>query len=96
MTALGRQRTISAATTQDSSTPPVPLRPYSSNGTAKQQNQSRPPAPAPAPIPIPVGLADTDDPYGQLGDLDLMSGGGGAYSTDVPRPRRGQEDDLLF
>jgi hypothetical protein len=38
----------------------------------------------------------SDDPYGQLGDLELMSPGGGAYQTDVPRPRREQEEDLLF
>jgi hypothetical protein len=38
----------------------------------------------------------SDDPYGQLGDLELMSPGGGDYQTDVPRPRREQEEDLLF
>lgn len=98
MSSLGRQRTISAAQEPTTPlTPPVPARP--SNGTSintiKSATSGVPP-PAPAPIPIPVPVAETDDPYGQLGDLDLMSGGGGGYQTDIPRPRRGQEDDLLF
>ncbi len=41
----------------------------------------------------------TDDPYGELADLDFGNGGimgtGGGYETDIPRPRGGEED-LLF
>ena len=38
----------------------------------------------------------SDDPYGQLADLDFANGGtGGGYETDMPRPRGGDED-LLF
>lgn len=96
MTALNRQRTVSAASAVTVATPPVPARPAATNGAAPPPARSGAP-PAPAPIPVPTPLADVDDPYGQLGDLELMSGGGGAYQTDVPRPRRGgQEDDLLF
>lgn len=96
MSSLGRQRTISAALEPSTPLiPPVPARPTNGTSTIKPAASGIPP-PAPAPIPIPVPVAETDDPYGQLGDLDLMSGGGGAYQTDIPRPRRGQEDDLLF
>lgn len=88
MTALSRQRNVSPSVT--SPPPVVPARPAT---TASATNGN---PPAPAPIPVPVALADVDDPYGQLADLESMSGGGGAYQTDVPRPRRGAEDDLLF
>jgi hypothetical protein len=63
-------------------TPPVPTRPEVSVVTPTTGNGN----------PMQI----SDDPYGQLGDLDLMSPSGGAYQTDVPRPRRDQEDDLLF
>lgn len=37
----------------------------------------------------------SSDPYGQLGDLEFVGSGGG-YQTDMPRPRKGAEEDLLF
>jgi len=63
-------------------TPPVPSRPDVPVATPTTGNGN--------------AMQISDDPYGQLGDLELMSPGGGAYQTDVPRPRREQEDDLLF
>jgi hypothetical protein len=78
-----------------SATPPVPARPTVAAPTPSHSNGDR----------MEYGNGNghnataiqvSDDPYGQLGDLDLMSPSGGAYQTDVPRPRRGQEEDLLF
>ena len=38
----------------------------------------------------------SDDPYGQLADLEFINGSaGGGYQTDQPRPR-GANEDLLF
>ncbi|KAK4686665.1 hypothetical protein P7C73_g3451, partial [Tremellales sp. Uapishka_1] len=41
-----------------------------------------------------------DDPYGQLDEFDFTNGGnagvGGGYETDYPRPKGGDDDDLLF
>lgn len=43
----------------------------------------------------PISPAIGDDPYGQLGDLELLNGqsGGGGYEMDAPRAQR---EHLLF
>ncbi|WVR05327.1 hypothetical protein IAU60_002341 [Kwoniella sp. DSM 27419] len=69
--------------------PSVPARPSVSIGSMATSQRAA--AVGNSPL-SPVG--DPDDPYGQLGDLEFVNGGGG-YQTDAPRPR-GAEEDLLF
>lgn len=98
MSAISKPRAISTPSSSvNTSTPPVPARPTNTVPTPSNSNGDR--------IEYVNGnghnattttMQVSDDPYGQLGDLDLMSPSGGAYQTDVPRPRRGQEEDLLF
>ncbi|KAK8869651.1 hypothetical protein IAR55_000219 [Kwoniella newhampshirensis] len=78
------------------SAPSVPSRPTISTPAATSANQ-QPLSPL---TPVAEDLeghsaSDINDPYGQLGDLEFVNGGGAGYQTDIPRPR-GAEEDLLF
>ena len=65
--------------------PQIPQRPSTANNNVSNATA--------VPTTPSSAVGDADDPYGQLVDLD--SGNGGGYETDVPRPR-GAEEDLLF
>ncbi|WVQ98872.1 hypothetical protein IAU59_006003 [Kwoniella sp. CBS 9459] len=86
------------------SAPSVPARPTISTSTNLSASNTNNNNVGDSPI-TPLGggggagargsAEDSNDPYGQLSDLEFVNGGVGGYQTDIPRPNRGEED-LLF